>query len=230
MSKESINPDQLFTVSSAEFATQYRPLTPAELEAIGESPIAPPAVPEEIRNKQEAFLMNIFEYWDNSTAPNAKISTEERLPAGQNWQALEKDINPDKFGELILNPETQGVDFEKAKVFIPDLSAFEGKKLSEVAEHLVATYGGRYYLPGLEYEQWVFDHQDADSLPAGPEFDILKKELTDHYCFFFGSTLRYSSGHWSVPYAYWNGSAWYRHAYWLGNVWYSYYRVVLLER
>lgn len=230
MSQETINPDQLFTVPVVEFTSKYRPLTPAELEAIGESPATLPVVPEEIKNKQEAFLMNTFESWDKDTAPNAKISTEERLPVEQDWPALEKDINPNKFGELIINPETQGMNLEKAKVFIPDLSAFEGKKLSEVAEHLVTTYGDRYYLPGLEYIEWIFGQKDLDSLPAGPEFDKLKTALKVNVCFLFGSTLRHSDGRWCVPCVDWNGGGWGRSAYWLDDDWNSDYRVVLLER
>ena len=230
MSKESINPDQLFTVPASEFVVNYHSLTPTELAAIGESPIVPLAVLEEIKNKQEAFLMNTFKSWNKDTAPNAKISTGEHLPTEQDWSVLEKDIDTDKFGELILNPETQGMNFETAKVFIPDLSAFEDKKLSEVAEYLVATYGDKYYLPGLEYMEWLFGKKDLNALPAGSEFETLKTELNDRYCYFFGSTLRYSNGRWCVPYVNWNGDEWSRSARWLGYDWDSNCRVVLLER
>jgi len=230
MSKESFDPNQLFTVPTADFAANYRALTPAELVELGESPMVIPSVPEEIIAKQEAFLKGTFEYWEKDSSSKAKISTESHSPAEQNWQELEKDIDIDKFGELILNPETQGLDFETTPVFIPDLSSMEGKKLSEVAEFLVSTYGDKYYIPGIEYEQWIFNKKDLDSLPKGKEFVTLKQELKDNYCFFFGSTLRGSDGHWYVPYVYWNSVKWDRHARRLGNDWDSNCRVVLLEK
>ncbi|HQI26100.1 MAG TPA: hypothetical protein PLY95_02490 [Candidatus Paceibacterota bacterium] len=235
MSQESFDPSKLFTVPPSEFASKYRVLTNEELAELGESRIVP-TVPEELKTSHEAFLQETFELWDSDpasrakTASRAKITTEVRPPVDQNWSGLETDIDTDKFGELIINPETQNLNFETAKVFIPNLSDFEGKKLSEVAEHLVAEYGDKYYLPGLEYMEWVVGKNDLDSLPAGPEFEALKSELNDHVCFLFGSTLRRSSGHWCVPSVGWGGSAWHRRAYWLGSDWCSYGRVVLLER
>ena len=117
-----------------------------------------------------------------------------------------------------------------ATIFIPDLSAFNGKKLSEVAEHLISTYSDKYYLPGIEYWQWLCEHKNLADLPAGKEFETLKTNLKDNYCFLFGSTLRGSDGRWSVPYVHWHGSEWGRDARWLGNGWRSNCRVVLLER
>jgi hypothetical protein len=230
MSKESFEPNQLFSVPPDRFRTHYRALSPEELAELGESPITAPAVPEEIRARQDNFLKNTFEYWDKNSAPQAKIEGESWLPADQNWQQLETDINPAKFGEYTVNPETQTLDFEKAKVFIPDLSSFKGKKLSEVAEHLIKTYGAKYYIPGIEYWQWIYDHKDLESLPTGKEFETLKKELNDNVCFLFGTTLRDSDGHWYVPYVHWDSGKWHRRACWLGHDWYSDYRVVLLEK
>ena len=230
MPKESFDPNQLFTVPAVDFTANYRVLTPDELVELGESPTVIPSVPEEIIAKQEAFLKGTFEAWDKDSAPKAKISTESHSPFEQNWQELEKDVDTDKFGELILNPETQGLDFETSRVFIPDLSSMEGKKLSEVAEFLVSTYGDKYYIPGIEYEEWIFNKKDSDSLPKGKEFATLKQGLKDGYCFFFGSMLRYSDGHWCVPCVYWNGDGWNRRARRLGGGWDSSCRVVLLEK
>ena len=131
---------------------------------------------------------------------------------------------------MTLNPETQILDFETATVFIPDLSAFNGQPLSAVAEHLISTYGDKYYLPGIEYWQWLCEHDNLTDLPAGPKFEALKQNLKDNYCFFFGSTLRRSSGRWIVPCLRWTGTEWRRLASRLGIGWRSSYRVVLLER
>ena len=228
MPQESFDPNQLFTVPAEDFAVKYRALTKKELVELGESSVTT-LVPEDIKTGREAFLRNTFEYWDKDSAPEARIITESRLPVVQNWPELEKDIDIDKFGELIINPETQSLDFETAKVFIPDLANLEGKKLSEVAEFLVSTYGDRYYIPGIEYEEWIFRH-DLDDFPSGNDFKVLKTELKDNYCFFFGSTLRHSHGHWCVPSVHWHGDKWNRYAYWLDHGWNSNYRVVLLEK
>ena len=141
-------------------------------------------------------------------------------PPAKNYKTLETDIDNTKAGQYTLNPETQNLDFETAKVFVPDLSAFNGKKLSEVAEHLIATYSAKYYLPGIEYWQWLYNNPDES--PA---------ELKDgNYQFFYGSTLRHLDGHWLVLFVRWYGSSWSRNGHRLGGSWYSNYRVVLLER
>ena len=228
MPQESLDPKQLFTVPAEDFAVKYRALTKEELAELGVLSVTTP-VPEDIKTSREAFLQNTFETWDKDSAPNAKIKTETRSPADQDWTGLEADIDTDKFGELIINPETQSLNFETTKPFIPDLSSQSGKKLSEVADYLVKTYGDRYYIPGIEYEEWIFRH-DLDDFPSGNDFKVLKTELKDNHCSFFGSTLRYSNGHWCVPYLNWNGSSWYRYARWLGHTWDSRCRVVLLER
>lgn len=171
---------------------------------------------EQLRNP---FIQETFKKW-NQNVPDTQISARLESPASKDYKSLAGDIDPAKTGEYTLNPEVQDLDFESAKVFIPDLSAFEGKPLSEVAEHLVSTFGNRYYLPGIEYWQWLLANPDKSP-----------QSLTDgKYQFLFGSELRISFGHWSVPYAGWDGSAWRRYAFWLGYVWRSNFRVVLLER
>ena len=100
-----------------------------------------------------------------------------------------------------------------------------------MAEYLVNTYGDKYYIPGLEYEQWLYQHENLESLPEGKEFEELKQQLKDRICFFFGSTLRYLDGHWCVPSVGWGSSGWRRGAVWLDDGWDSNWRgVVLLER
>ena len=218
---------KLFTVPAKEFLTKYQPLTAEELAELGEAPIANA---EDLEAQHDTFLKDTFDYWSEGSGAKAKISAETLLPADQNWSTLEKDIDPTKFGEYTLNPDTQHLNFETTKVFIPDLSAFNGKKLSEVAEHLIATYSDKYDIPGLEYWEWLVKRKNLDDLPTGPEFETLKQELKDNYCFFFGSTLRYSTGHWRVPCVNWYGDKWDRNAAWLDDDWRSRSRVVLLAK
>jgi len=218
-----------FTIPMEEFR-QCRSLTPAELAELGESPLDTPTLSEKVTTTSDEFIKDTFETWDSAKASGIKIKAEAVPPLEQSWSDLEGDIDATKAGEYTLNPETQELDFETAKVFIPDLSSFKGKELSEVAEYLVNTYGDKYYIPGLEYEQWLYQHENLESLPEGKEFEELKQQLKDRICFFFGSTLRRLGGLWVVPSVDWGGSGWHRRARWLGGVWGSDCRVVLLER
>ncbi len=141
-------------------------------------------------------------------------------PEDQDYETLKTDIDKTKFGEYTLNPETQALDFEQAKIFIPDLSAYNGKPRSEVFQYITDTYANTHHLPGVEYWHWL--EKNPDKTP-----DILKDKSSWFY--FPGSLLRDSYGSWCVPYAYWNGSAWHRSAGWLGSAWGADDRVVLLE-
>jgi hypothetical protein len=141
----------------------------------------------------------------------------------------EKAEHPDtaKFGGYSLNPETFGVDFEKSKVFIPDLSSMNGKKLYEVFQHVVETYGAKYHIPGIEYWKWMIENPDkAEEAAKKQEYDI----KDGNYYYFPGSSLCNSSGDWLVPYSRWNGGEFYRGARWLGPEWDSHDRVLLLEK
>jgi len=136
-----------------------------------------------------------------------------------------KSKNPDekKFGTYTLNPETFAGDFEKAKVFIPDLSAMEGKKLHKVFQHVVDTYGDKYHIPGIEYWKWMVQNPD--------KIDQIEPRLKDGNWYYFpGSSLCDSHGGWSVPCADWRGGGFHRDASWLEGGWRSDGRVLLLEK
>jgi hypothetical protein len=173
------------------------------------------------------FLNDLYKSWGvaETDLPTPNFSFVD--PKEINYK--EKSQNPDKkkFGSYTLNPETFGVDFEKAKVFIPDLSSMEGKKLHEVFQYVVDTYGDKYHIPGIEYWKWMIENPDkAEEAAKKQNYDI--KDGNYHY--FPGSSLCRSDGHWSVPCAYWNGGEFYRSAYWLENEWNSGRRVLLLEK
>ena len=143
-------------------------------------------------------------------------------PRTQDYATLKDDIDPTKFGEYTLNPDTQNIDWEsvKDKIFIPDLSAFIGRPVHEVMKHVVDTYSNKYRFPGLEYWNW---------LKENPAKTPNKLKDTKSWFFFPGSLVRASSGDLCVPYAGWYGSGWDHLARWLGDSWSSNCRVVLLE-
>ncbi len=185
---------------------------------------------EQALENNRAFLKSVFESWYNAAnVAHAIDKVEDIDPTTQDYPALAQDIDAAKFGEYTLNPETQGIDFESAKVFIPDLSQFEAKtgppakpaaKLAEVARYVMDTYGDTHHVPGIEYWKWLIEHPGETP-----------QNLKDGKFYFFpGSVLRGREGSWSVPSADWDGSEWDRYASWLTLDWSSGYRVVLLEK
>jgi hypothetical protein len=177
-----------------------------------------------IQKANKKFIKQTFELWNgNSTRKQRNQTPVLALPQNQPWDTMKSDIDPKKSGEYTLNPETQGLDFEGAKVFIPDLKKFEGRPLAEVAKHLISTYADRYHIPGIEYWKWLIENPDKSP-----------QELKDgNYHFFFGSSLRPRDGGWGVPCFYWfagGAGRWSRGARGVGDGWSPGYRVVLLEK
>jgi hypothetical protein len=170
-----------------------------------------------------AFLNDLYKSWvvaeTDLPTPNPSFVDPKEIKYGK------KSKNPDekKFGTYTLNPETFAGDFEKAKVFIPDLSSMNGKKMHKVLQYVVDTYGDKYHIPGIEYWKWMVENPD--------KIDEVEPRLKDGnwYCF-PGSSLCVSNGRWSVPGASWFGGEFDRRAFWLEGEWGSRYRVLLLEK
>lgn len=177
---------------------------------------------EELAKTTTPFMLKTFKDswgWDvTNLTPEGRVVT----PQTQNYKALSQDTDASKRGEYILNPETQGLDFETLRAFVPDLSALNGKPVHEVIQHVVDIYGGQYHIPGIEYWKWLCENPGKN--PPGPNMKDGK------YYFFPGSVLRGEGGDWDIPCAFWNGSEWDRNAGWLALDWNSRYRVVLLEK
>ena len=133
--------------------------------------------------------------WD---VTNLKPEGHIVAPQNQAYEALSQDVDAAKRGEYTLNPETQGLDFENLRAFVPDLKAFNGKKVHEVMQHVIDTYGDTHYVPGIEYWKWLIEN---------PGKTPTSTNLKDgKYYFFPGSVLRDKDGDWNVPYARWDGS------------------------
>ena len=179
---------------------------------------------ESINTRYTPFLKETYKIWsiDDNTINQANITPEIINPSNIDYEARKNDTDPTKFGEYTVNPDTQNIDFENAKVFTlseAEQKALEGKQLHEVAEYLIQHYGNTHHIPGIEY--WKYILENPDKAP---------NELKDgKYHFFFGSLLRGSNGSWFVPCAGWLGSRWDRGGDWLGDGWDSSFRVVLLE-
>ena len=185
--------------------------------------------PSELASRFKPFLMKIFQnHWNYNQEQldiaRQNLKPELISPSHIDWDQRKQDTDtPSKSGQYTLNPETQNLDFEKARVFIPDpktLKQFEGHSISELGQYLAVTYSTKYYIPGIEYWQYISQNQDKVSLQL--------KDSKNYY-FYFGSILRHRSGAWGVLDSRWDGSLFKRDANCLGNVWHSNYRVVLLE-
>lgn len=178
--------------------------------------------PENIKLQNQAFLQETFKIWYDDAKSKVEQVPILVKPKDQDYDMLKDDTNPSKFGEYTLNPDIQDMDFENIHdsiIIIPDLSAFEGKPLSDVAKHLIDTYSKTHYLLGIEYWKWLI--LNPSKSPA--------KLKDGNYYFNFGSLVRGSDGHWYVPFANWRRSGWYRDARRLIGSWDSNYRVVLIK-
>lgn len=110
---------------------------------------------KKLHKKLRPFIKKIIEESDHVKISDSKITLHYFTPKEINYQNLSTDRISDKLGEVTLNPEVQNVDFEKAKVFIPDLTKFINQPFYVVAEYLAATYGDKYHIPGFEYLEWL---------------------------------------------------------------------------
>ena len=162
---------------------------------------------------------------DKSKLPTFKFEFTDPKELDYKNKAEHPDVA--HFGEYTLNPETFGVDFEKAKVFIPDLSSMEGKKLYDVFEDVVKKYGEKYHIPGIEYWKWMIENPDKAEEAAKKQNYNIKD---GNYYYFPGSSFCGGDGFWRVPCSDWDGGAFRRRAAWLENEWRSDGRVVLLEK
>ncbi|OGI61993.1 hypothetical protein A2645_01780 [Candidatus Nomurabacteria bacterium RIFCSPHIGHO2_01_FULL_39_9] len=178
---------------------------------------------EKFQQQMDAFMQETLTIWyGEKDAKKAKLSMSATPLDQIDYEKMRKDVDPAKFGEYSINPETAGLNFQEKepKIKILDLKEFIGKPRSEVMKHVVDTYGSQYHIPGLEYEQYLLNNPDK-----------VPKEMKDgNWYYFMGSTLRYRDGIAYVPCMRWDGDELYRDAPWLKNAWYSYVRVLLLEK
>lgn len=142
-----------------------------------------------------------------------------KKPEMLDYEVLSKDVNKQKFGEYMLNPDTQNIDFEKAKVFIPDLSQFNGRKCYEVMKYIVEIYGITHHIPGIEYWKWAMENPDKVS-------QFLKKDKGQRLA---GSLLRNCDGCWYVPVLSYYGQ-FLTGLEPLNGTWSPYAQIVLLEK
>jgi hypothetical protein len=184
---------------------------------------------ESLKTEFTPFLEETWKYWgvDEEKIKNAIINAEVIDPKTEDYLARQADIDPAKFGDFTVNPDTQNLDWEalKDKIFIPTLpDTLNDRPLSEVAKYLIDNYSDKYKIPGIEF--WKFMLENPYKVPTDPKGVNLKD---GNYYFNFGSLVRRSGGLWPVPYAHWDGSGWARDAGRLGSSWHAASRVVLLE-
>ncbi len=166
----------------------------------------------------DAFLAGIAWLVPEGRVPEGAFTSPNDL----DFKALAQDRDQTKSGEYTLNPETQGLDFETFRAFVPDLSPVNGKPIDEVMQYVVDTYGATHHIPGIEYWKWLIENPTAT--PPGM---VIKD---GYYYFLPGSVLCGTDGNWRVPIAGWDSTKWVRYANWLTGGWESNCRVVLLEK
>ncbi len=170
--------------------------------------------------------MNSGENVKKENLPTSKF--EFINPQKINYKEKAGHSDESKFGQYTLDPETFGMDFENAKVFMPDLSAMTYKELYEVFKYVVDTYGDKYYIPGIEYWKWMIENPDkAEEAAKKQGYDI---KGDDKYYYFPGSTYCDYGAGWGVPFTYWFDSKFHRDTRELGGGFLRGGRVLLLER
>jgi len=191
-----------------------------------------------------------------------KIKIIDSDPTHVNFSEKSKDVDPEKFGEYTENKEF--LDFlEKGGVPILKILTFpefKGKSKAEVLQYVVDNYGKEYYLPGLEYmnflskkrqkifvtdafratnhngtkEERVAAHEAVNK--AKEDFRVEIKQLNDSACYCSGSLLRGKSGKWYIPKTWWSnvnqGDPFYERGKAIGlqDEWKEYERVLVAER
>jgi len=155
------------------------------------------------------FVQETMNNWYSTPSEAKEIKTID-------YKSLADNLEPKKFGTYTINLKNP-TDFEKYKVFIPDLSHMEGKKLWEVGEYVQKTYGKTHIIPGIEFWEYLQNNSQ-----------IIENKKDYIWYYLFGSSLCDSRGSWSVPSSRWSSGRFYRDASWLEGGWYSCYRVLLL--
>lgn len=177
-----------------------------------------------VAERYQSLLAETYALWypnqpDKATVTQRPTVTDPRSPLGKTYAELSADVSPADFGAYTLNEALQVLtesELDGVKLTGVELSAdWNGKTLAEVAQHIAQTYPASR-IPDLAIWSRIL-RGNHPNLKNGK------------WNFCFGSLILSATGHWRVPFAIWDGSAWRRSAYWLGNRWFAFCRVGLLE-
>ncbi len=200
------------------------------------------------KKKKEKFTQEIDTFWrdtytndwslNNQDLSKVKFTPEFLKPEEIKWQDIAKaKDDPKEFGKYITNPETALLDYEKLgkpEIYNPnediDLDKWlEKNKLKKnpasVMQYVAEKFSKTYYLPGIEYQKYLFENQKKKG--------VIPEELKDGNWYYFpGASFRGSDGSWCVPFGSWNssGSFWERSGNWTSLGWNDHERVLLLGK
>ena len=173
------------------------------------------------------FLVEVMIGWDIAEENLPEFKFEFIDPKQIDYYQRSKNPDQSKFGQYTVNPEILGMDFEKAKVFIPDLSSFVGDKLYYVFKDIARIYGDKYYIPGIEYWAWLLQNPDkAEKVAEEQKYDI----KDGRFYHFPGSVINRHDGSWAVPYCYYHDWMFHRRSREVDNYLRQDDRIILLER
>jgi MoxR-like ATPase len=141
------------------------------------------------------------------------------------------DTDKSKFGEATVNSES-APDFENIKAVLTEKELFPNidftketnrlnaiRKFIEEVEKLEKTSGKKYYIPGLDYMEYL--HQNPAKIPQN-----IKDENYYHYA---GASFRDRDGDLVVPCSDWRGSSLNRDGCYVSYSWDSNGRFLVLE-
>jgi len=177
---------------------------------------------EKFEKELNVFIAETFLMWyGKENAEGVKIIMKIVPLSEIDYKQL-KIADPSKYGQYTINPETAGMNYQERepKIKILDMKKFVDKPRSEVMKAVIEKYNGQYYIPGLEYEKYLFENLDK-----------IPKELKDeNNNYFMGSILHGQFGDASLSCVHWLNKKLDREALQLYGKWQQNDRVILLEK
>ncbi len=150
---------------------------------------------EKLKMKLNVLVMKILSEWNGEkSAKKANISGETVNLSKLDLSPYQKD-DSELFGSYTINLESIGVNYLKKEIIIKildvkDLGHFNGRSRSELVKYVVKTYGEKYYIPGLEYENYLVENPD-----------MIPEEIKDGNRYnFIGSFVRGVDGECGIPF------------------------------
>ncbi|HMP19293.1 MAG TPA: hypothetical protein PJ997_03100 [Candidatus Paceibacterota bacterium] len=245
---------QAKTDNTQESLEQARKLIKQYREAVYK--LHPESNPERLTHKQylseiHPFLTETYkEYWvynedqlktvESVTRNPNNIHIDKPIPFDEmveiNKDKNKRESNQSQIGELYITSES--VDYEKAKVFIPDIPD-NLKTVSDVMKYIHDTYKDSHILPDLRYYQYIYKLYEQYTTETDPTkkqsiLDKIPQQLRPQgkmqYSFFPGSAFVGDGGRWVSPRLNWRGSDFRRRARGVEDGWDSRCSALLLER
>lgn len=154
----------------------------------------------------DEFLTRV--YTNNCRETDKKVSdltfkSQTAAMSESAWNAKRGEVDAKVSGVYTNDPAWQkytDADFsnfvKNSKIKIVKLPDFSEQGVLSVAPYVLKTYSKDYLIPGVEFWQWLWKHQDQIAKVFG---DDGTNAFSSHEYYFFGSAMGTCDGEWGVP-------------------------------